>query len=548
MKLHFNSICVFRLNKIFVRGNDISFLKNTRALVFWPPAIMLGVCVIAGVLFFDSFLRFANGANTLILTHLDWAFSWFSFAAVLVVIVVVLSPLGRVRIGGEDARPILSRWNWFAITLCTTIAIGILFWGTAEPMFHLSQPPGFTGASPSSAEAAQFALSTLYLHWTFTPYAIYALPSLAFALAYYNYRKPYSLGGPLRLLFSKEQKPATNKNDHNFAPQNDDSFFAGDLLDAFSLMALVAGVAAALGTGVMSVVGGIEAIFGIHDNVPMRLLVTAAIVSAFIFSAVSGLQKGIKWLSDANTRIFIVLAAFVLLAGPTLEIIQLSASGLRHYVDTFLSASLAFGERGRDPWTHAWTVYFFANWLAWAPVTALFLGRISIGYTVREFILFNLLIPALFSIFWMSIFGGAAISLNWESDGALITALGELGPEAVVYALLEALPLFSVVGVVFLLTVFISFVTAMDSNTYSITGLCIKSSLDEEKRGPLELRLKIFWGMLIGSLSFIMTATTGIEGVRLLSNLGGVPGLVVLIISGILLLKMVWIHMKKRDA
>jgi len=181
-------------------------------------------------------------------------------------------------------------------------------------------------------------------------------------------------------------------------------------------------------------------------------------------------------------------------------------------------------------------------------VTALFLGRISIGYTVREFILFNLLIPALFSIFWMSIFGGAAISLNWESDGALITALGELGPEAVVYALLEALPLFSVVGVVFLLTVFISFVTAMDSNTYSITGLCIKSSLDEEKRGPLELRLKIFWGMLIGSLSFIMTATTGIEGVRLLSNLGGVPGLVVLIISGILLLKMVWIHMKKRDA
>ncbi len=471
---------------------------------------------------FDRFLGLATFTNNLILTRLDWLFSIMSFCAVIIASIVACSPLGRVRIGGPDARPILSRWNWFAITLCTTIAIGILFWGAAEPMFHLHSPPGFTGAQPGSPEAAQFALSTMFLHWTITPYAIYAVTSLAFALAFYNHARPYSLSGPISLLLGVKSIGRLS-----------------DLVDALALYALVAGVAAALGTGVMSVVGGVDTIFNIHDTTALRLIVTSLIVGAFIVSSISGLQKGIKWLSDANARIFILLALFIFIAGPTLEVMQRTFDGLAHYITTLVPANLALGERGGDQWTRDWTIYFFANWLAWAPVTALFLGRISVGYTVREFLLFNLVIPALFSIVWMGILGGTAISIDLETGGALHEALTKDGPEAVVYAVLEMLPFFGVVGLVFLIAVFISFVTAMDSNTLSISGLCLKTDIDDPKHQKETIKVKMFWGVLIGSLSFIMTSTTGIDGVRMLSNLGGVPGLFILILSGLLLIKLV---------
>lgn len=490
--------------------------------MFWPPAFILVAAVIAGIVDFDGFLKFATQANNFVLEKFDWLFSIASFSAIIIVIIVAISPLGKVRIGGDEAKPILTRWNWFAITLCTTIAIGILFWGAAEPMFHLHSPPGFSGAAPASPQAAQFAMSSMFLHWTITPYSLYAIPSLAFALAYYNYSRPYSLSAPISLLINKASIGR-----------------GGDIIDALALYALVAGVAAALGAGVLTVVGGANAMFGLQDTITLRFIITLIIVTAFIISSISGLHRGIKWLSDANARIFILIALFILITGPTLEIFIRGANGLAHYFTTLIPANLALGERGTDQWTRDWTVYFFANWLAWAPVTALFLGRISYGYTVREFLLFNLAIPALFSIVWMSILGGTAITFDLANDNLLSTALNNEGPEAVVYAMLSLLPAFKIVGIVFLVAVFISFVTAMDSNTLSIAGLCLKSNENDDAHNKHQIGVKIFWGLLIGSLSFIMTSTTGIDGVRMLSNLGGVPGLFILILSGALLLRLI---------
>jgi len=431
-----------------------------------------------------------------------------------------------MRIGGENAKPILTRWNWFSITLCTTIAVGILFWGAAEPMFHITAPPKFSGVEPLSPQASRFALSSIYMHWTITPYAIYTITALAFTLVHYNHAMPYSLGSPIAFLFSRKTIG-----------------FEANIIDAFALFALVAGVAAALGAGVMTVAGGLETLFQIPNTLFIRAIVTITIVSAFIISSISGLHRGIKILSDINARIFFAIAIFVFLAGPSLEIIQMGASALMQYFTDFIPASLALGERSGDSWTRDWPVYFFANWLAWAPITALFLGRIAVGYTVREFLIFNLILPALFSVVWMSIFGVSAIHFNEISKGALVAAQIERGPEAVAFVLLEMLPLFSVVGFIFLVTVFISFVTAMDSNTLSISTLCQKTNDGDDENTPntgkLTVQLKIFWGVLIGSMSFIMTATSGIDGVRMLSNLGGVPGLVILMIAIATLCKLI---------
>ena len=446
---------------------------------------------------------------------------------------VFFSDLGAVRIGGPDAKPILSRWNWFAITLCTTIAIGILFWGTAEPMYHINSPPDFAGVEPHSDGAARFALSSMFMHWTITPYAIYAVPALAFALAHYNLGRPYSLSGPLSLVFGRV---ATGRG--------------GAIIDAVGLYALVAGVAASLGAGVMTLAGGLDAVAGIPSSAVLHLAITAAIVTVYVISSVSGIQRGIKVLSDINAKFFFALCAFVLFAGPTLSILSLGAQGLGDYVVEFIPRSLSLGARAGDEWTRSWTVFYFANWLAWAPITALFLGRISIGYTVREFLLFNLAAPAAFGALWMTVFGGAAIEIDAQTGGALTAALNDSGPEAVIYALFEALPMTGVIVLAFVSLTFVSFVTAMDSNTHSIAGVCLKPNAPGGQHGRPALLVKVFWGVLVGAIAWVMTSTTGIDGVRMLSNLGGLPGLFILIAMGavVIALRVQWFDEVKAAA
>lgn len=501
-------------------------VKSIRPLVFWPPVVLLTAALAFSLADFDGFHSTVTAANRWILVHFDWLFSYASFGAVVLVIWVAASPLGGVRIGGPNAKPILNRWNWFSITLCTTIAIGILFWGSAEPMFHIKAPPEFSGIDPYTEEASQFALSSMFMHWTFTPYAIYTVPALAFALAHYNLGRPYSLSGPLSLVIGKA---ATGR--------------AGAVIDAIGLYALVAGVAASLGAGVMTLSGGLEATVGLSDSTWLRFVVMIAIVALFVVSSISGLQRGIRVLSDINTRFFFALAVFVLAAGPTLQILALGAESTIDYVMKFIPRSLALGERAGADWTRDWTVFYFANWLAWAPITALFLGRIAVGYTVREFLLFNLAAPALFGGLWMTIFGGAAIGVNADGGNALVAALDARGPEAVIYVLFNALPFSQIIIGLFIALTFISFVTAMDSNTHSISNLCLKNMKPDEKRPRADRWVKIFWGTLIGAVAFIMTSTTGIDGVRMLSNLGGLPGLFILIAMGavVLTLRINWI-------
>jgi choline-glycine betaine transporter len=470
---------------------------------------------------FDGFHAAVSTANAWLLARFDWLFSLASFAAVLVVAWVAWSPLGAVRIGGPDAKPILSRWNWFAITLCTTVAIGILFWGAAEPMFHVGDPPGFSGAEAGSEDAARFAISTLFMHWTVTPYALYSVPALAFALAHFNLGRPYSLSGPLSLLVGRA---ATGRS--------------GALIDAVGLYALVAGVAASLGVGVMTLAGGLDRLTGLNDGAPLRLAVTLAIVGVFVGSSITGIQRGIKYLSDINVKFFFALALFMLTLGPTMEILSLGASALRNYVVDFVPASLALGERAGSQWMRDWTVFYFANWLAWAPITALFLGRISVGYTVREFLLFNLVAPATFGALWMAIFGGAAINIDAATGGALSAALNERGPDAVIYALFDAYPFTVLVASAFVVLTFISFVTAMDSNTHSIASVCLKPAASKREARAHSFPVKIFWGVLVGAVAWVMTSTTGIDGVRMLSNLGGAPGLIILIAMGAVLIVM----------
>lgn len=469
----------------------------------------------------DAFLQIVTTANSWILNHFDTAFNYTSFFMVVLCLVIYFSPIGKIKIGGPHAQPLLNRYRWFSIILCTTIAVGILFWGSAEPIYHISAPPSSLHLN-TNADKAAFSMPTVFMHWSFTPYAIYTIPALLFALGYYNKKQAFSLSS---MLF-----PISQNTDHKWW---------GISLNNICLFALVAGMAASLGAGIMSLSGGIASISGIDKTHILTAIIAIVIVASFTLSAATGLLKGIRILSSINVAIFIALCILVALLGPTRALFTYMLAGLREYIINFIPHSLSIGEFSDKEWTHSWTTFYWANWMAWAPVTALFLGRISYGYTVRQFITFNWLIPSLFGIFWMSIFSGTSLYYQLQGGLDLVALLHTLGPESIIYKVLSAFPVSKVLVLLFLISMFISYVTAADSNTEAMSGISTEGLSPDSPNPPSYI--KYLWGIVVGAVAWVMITFSGIDGVKMLSNLGGLPALFLLILCCV---SMLWLVAK----
>lgn len=487
--------------------------------VFWPPFLILLSSSIYSFFQPEAFLEYVTYLNNLILDYFGWLFSWSMLFFLLLCIVIYFSPIAKLRIGGKDAKPILSYWRWLAITLCTTTAVGILFWGAAEPMYHLYEPPTGMGLEAGTPEAARFALSTLIMHWSFTPYGVYALASLTFALSYYNLKQPFSLSALLYPLLGERAKGTL-----------------GDIINAVCLYSLVAGMAASLGTGILMIAGGLDTLFDIEQT-PLTLgLVALTIVITFVLSAISGLMKGIRVLSDWNFKILIGFCLFILAFGPTLFIFKFGAQAFGEYVWTFLSRSASPG--GTDTaWGNSWTVFYWAVWLAWTPISALFLGRLGVGYTVRQFLNTNLVFTSLFSCFWMMVFGGTAIHMDFiTKEVDLYAVLQANGPQNVMFEVFKYFPMAGFMGVLFLVMAFLSYVTAADSNTSAMGGISTNGISPEQPEPPIWIKLA--WGATVGVVAWVMVTFAGIDGIKMASNLGGFPALFLIIAMAIGVIKL----------
>ena len=469
---------------------------------------MFAVLIVTSLLVPERFLAVTSAINTQILDRLVYGFAGATFLFVLTCLWAAASPLGAIRIGGKDAKPILSKWNWMAITLTTTVAIGILFWATAEPIYHLADPGGLD-TPPGSERAGRFALSSLFMHWAISPYAIYTIPGLTFALAYHNWHLPFSLASPFRAMRGRAVPRAV-----------------GDGLDGLAVLSLLFGLAASLGAGILSLAGGLDRLAGTGSGPWVTGLFALLVISGFAISSASGLQRGIRILSDINTRLFVLFMIAVFLMGPTAKIIMAGAQAILDYGREFVPRSLMLPPFDDQDWAKAWTVFYFANWLAWAPLAAMFLGRISRGYTVRTYILVNLVLPALFSMIWMTIFGGFSIILETETQGRLTAVMDAGGPERVLYAVLDALPAGAALAAVIVVLTYLSYVTAADSST---TVLAQITDHDSEPRPdgvqPKRAGPKIAFAVVVGLAAWSMVTLSGIDGVRMLSNLGGLPAL-----------------------
>lgn len=482
---------------------------NVRNAVFWPPFTALLVSVATSLLWPSEFKEVMTKLNSWVLETFGSLFLLTGVGLILVTLAAVISPFGKVIIGGPNAKPKLSRWQWFSINLTTSVAIGILFWGCAEPVYHLWGPPPYDAVTPGSPEAAHSALSTMYLHWTFIPYAMYAVPAVLFAYTFYNLGKPHCLGSLFAPVCSDRQIKRI-----------------GMLLNPICLFALASGMAASLGTGLLTLSGGLEQIADVKKSTVSLALIAVLIVGGYVSSSLKGLKSGIsKWAAYSSWTL-IGLVVFVFVAGPTSYIVESALKSFPSFLAELPTRALAGGNPlNPGKWNFDWTIFYWAVWMAWAPVTAVFLGQIGYGRSVREFIVMNLILPSLFSALWMSVFSGATLYFETIKNAGFDAIIKSAGAEAGSYNLLRQLPWAAATIPLFIVTSYISFVSGADANTTAMAAIS-QRGMTQSSHDPSNY-LKIAWGIMIGLVSWIMISLSDLDGIRMLSNLGGMPVLFV---------------------
>ena len=347
-------------------------MNTVRPLVFFPPFLLCAAVVALNLADPAAFKAVMTQSHQWVASSFGWLVSLLSLVMLGLCAAIGFSPFGRTVLGGPTAQPLLTRWQLFAVVLTTNIAAGILFWCVFEPLSYLQNPP--LGIVKNSPAAAQFAIATVYLHWTVTPYAIASIVGLMFAFAYYNMAAPFSLSAPLVPLVGRQGAAAV-------AP----------VIDAVCLYALIAGLAAALAGGSLILAGGIHHVCGI-DGPPTPLLlglIIAAIMITSVAAAISGVTKGISFIATVNTVFLIGFLALILFLGPTRFILDFAVEGFGLFLGSYFPRVLFTGAAHGEQWPHDWTQMLFSAFFAWAPIMGVFLGRIAYGYSVRAFLAFN---------------------------------------------------------------------------------------------------------------------------------------------------------------
>jgi len=492
-----------------------------RPLVFFPPFLLCAAAVVLNFAAPERFAAAVAAAHAGVSDACGWLVSLGALGMLVTCAVVAISPLGGTILGGPGAERLLTPWQLFTVVLTTNIAAGILFWCVFEPLSYLQSPPA--GVAPQSPAAARFAISTVYLHWTVVPYAFASIVGLLFALETARPGVPVSLAAPLVPLLGPRRAAA-------IAPA----------IDVLCLFALVAGLAAALAGGSLILAGGIQHLRGstAAPGAALTGAIIAAIMAVSVAAATSGITRGIRWIANVNTLFLLGLLAAILFLGPTRFILDFAVEGLGLFLGEFfprvLRTDAIEAATGGPRWPRDWTQMFFAAFFAWAPIMGVFFGRIARGYSVRSFLGFNVLLPALFTGGWMAVICGAVVHAELVERAGLAALLDPADPTRVLFAFLGRLPAAGLLVPLLLVTAFLSFVTTADGITDTMAALS-SAGIGAEKgeSGPL---VKLAWGLLIGLFCWVMT---GLEGIRALSNLGGLPGLCLCLASAVAALRLV---------
>ncbi|PTY36271.1 BCCT transporter [Saccharospirillum sp. MSK14-1] len=452
-------------------------------------------------------------------TNFDWFFLLSGNIFVLVCVLLVLSPLGKVRLGGTEAKPDYSYAGWFAMLFAAGMGIGLMFYGVSEPMSHFQTALGGTSVADGGARsdwaplgaaagdqlaAADLGMSAAIYHWSLHPWAIYAILALGLALFSYNKGLPLTV----RSIFY----PILGERVWGWP---------GHIIDILAVFSTIFGLATSLGLGSAQAAAGLNALFGIPLGATTQVVLVLGITSVALISVVAGLEKGVKRLSEINMGLAILLLLFVVLVGPTLAIITGFFGDLFNYAKNFGGLSMPFA-RDDSNFSQGWTSFYWAWWISWSPFVGMFIARVSRGRTVREFIICVLLIPSLVCAFWMSAFGGTAIH-QFINDG--YTAVADAGLDLRLFEMLAAMPLAEITSFIAIILVIVFFVTSSDSGSLVIDTITAGGKME----APTPQR--VFWASFEGLLAIALILGGGLAALQAMAVSTGLPFTLVLLVG-----------------
>jgi len=485
--------------------------KAIRWEVFLPAYVVVAIAAIVGIVNKTALTKACNSFFFWSLDSFGWLYQLSIMASFILVAVVTFSKIGSMRIGGKDAKAKYGFWTWFAMALTGGIATGIVTWGVNEPLIYYGNVWGELnqlGIKADTHQAAIFAMARCFYNWTFVPYAIYALCGLLVAYIYYHKKDSLTVTATLKPLFgSRVTTPASSA-----------------VIDTLSMLALTIGLATGLTMCITLVITGLKGAYGITESLPLFIGIGALIIFAFTFSSYVGLDKGLKLVGSLNAWFYYALLALLLITGPTLFILRIGTAGLAEWMHNFWLWGLDPIDIGGEALTRSWTLFDWAFWVGYAPVTGIFLAMLSYGRTVREYMIVNWILPSVFGIIWFSIWGGSAIHMQMSGGADLVGALNSGGAVMALWEFLKNLPfgLGVIVIPVNIFVILISFITCADATLTNIGSMCVRN-VPIGTEPPA--KIKAIWGISVGIVAIIMAAygggAQGVDGVKALAAAAG---------------------------
>ncbi|WP_432515258.1 BCCT family transporter [Kineococcus sp. SYSU DK001] len=481
-------------------------------------AVAAGVVVLfllAGAVWPTQLKAGADAVLEVVVGDFGWAFVLGATGFVVLALVLAFSRFGRIRLGRDEDRPEHSRASWIAMMFSAGMGIGLMFYGVTEPVTHLMTVPQ-NDAEPASQAAAREAMNYSLFHWGLHPWAIYAVVGLA--LAYSSYRKERAGG------FSAAFAPLLHGRRGRGAAR---------VIDVFAIFATLFGSAVSLGLGAAQMNGGLTEVFGVANSTTVKVIIIAVLTVCFVVSAISGIERGIKWLSNTNMVLALALLFFLFVVGPTVFILNLVPASAGNYLAALPQMATRTGAFGGTDWLSAWTLFYWAWWVSWTPFVGAFLAKISRGRTIREFVVGVMLVPTTVSLVWFSVLGGAAIDLQRRfvegTGGADIAGIAD--QESQMFTFLDQFPWSGFTSILVVVLVAIFFVSGADASSI-VMGSLSSYGVDEPQKW-----LTALWGALMGLVAIVLFFAGGLEALQDITIIAAAPFLVIMALMAVALVK-----------
>ena len=505
--------------------------------VFLISTLVIIVFLIGSVVAGDVAATFFGNLRKSITSNFDWLFLISGNIFVLFCLFLIVSPLGKVRLGGKDARPDYSMLSWFAMLFAAGMGIGLMFWSVAEPVVYAA---GVWGYAPLGvSESREMAFAVTIFHWGLHPWAIYAVVALALAFATYNLGLPLTVRSAFHPIFGDAVWGWT-----------------GHIIDTLAVFATIFGLATSLGLGAQQANAGLNYLFGMANSTLIQTILITLITLVALCSVVAGLDKGVKRLSEFNIILALLFMTAVIVLGPTMEIFKGFFTNTVAYAKNIIPLSNWIGREDAG-FLHDWTTFYWAWWIAWSPFVGMFIARVSKGRTVRQFVTCVLIIPTIVSILWMSAFGGAAIDQVIDQAGSLENALvvessptadnpqatktvynSELAKQVndgyakAMFTMFEGgFPLAGLLSFIGIVLVITFFVTSSDSGSLVIDSITAGGLID----APVSQR--VLWCLLEGAIAIVLLWSGGLSALQAASVATGLPFTLILLVMCIAIYK-----------